>query len=164
MRVTCFKLAVLGALGFAGCTGETSTPAARVVTALREVGSPKLRRDAETVAARVRVHEQFGPTKIPDSLWTESIRSFSPVHVYWGSDHLTIVTRESGRYQNGIRVYFPLHPDDSLAAGAYAGGGSGGGDYEMEPGVYWFWQKIRSNAALLRKLQDAHTNDALERP
>jgi len=28
------------------------------------------------------------------------------------------------------------------------------GDYKIEAGIYWFWQKIRSEAALRRKLQE----------
>ena len=158
MRVLTITITLLAAFGFIGCTGETSTPSGRVVMALREVGSPQLRRDAQAVAARVTVREPLWPTTIPDSLWTESIRKFRPVHVFLGSDNLMIVTRESGRYQNGIRVYFPSHPDNSLAAGEFAGGGSGGADYKMDAGVYWFWQKMRSDSALRGKMQEMKTN------
>ncbi|HSH92791.1 MAG TPA: hypothetical protein VK968_01460, partial [Roseimicrobium sp.] len=65
-----------------------------------------------------------------------------------------------GRYENGIIVYFPSHQDNSLAPGAFAGGGSGGEETKMEAGIYWFWRKIRSSAALRRKLmeQEGQTN------
>jgi len=137
-----------------GCTGETSTPSDRVVTALREVGTAPLRRDAEAVAARVTTREANGPVKIPNALWTDAIRKFKPEYIYWGSDSLTIVTSRTERYENGIVVYFPSHPDDSLGPGENAGGGSGRADYKMDSGIYWFWQKKRSDAALRRKLDE----------
>jgi len=160
MRVLTAIAGAVSLLSLAGCTGETSTPSGRVVSALREVGAAPLRRDAEAVAGRVTTREMYGPTKIPENLWTDSIRKFRPEYIYWGSDSLTIVTSRSERYENGIVIFFPSHPDDSLAPGDFAGGGSGRGDYKVEAGVYWFWQKIRSDAALRRKLQkmEAPTN------
>jgi hypothetical protein len=157
MRILAVIAGAISLLSLAGCTGETSTPSGRVVSALREVGTAPLRRDAEAIARRVTTREIDGPTKIPENLWTDSIRKFRPEYIYWGSDRLTIVTGSSGRYENGIVVYFPSHPDDSLAPGDFAGGGSGRGDYKIEAGVYWFWQKIRSDAALRRKLQELET-------
>jgi len=152
MRILTIIAGALSFLSLAGCTGETSRPSGRVVSALREVGIAPLRRDAETMAGRVTTRETYGPTKIPENLWSDSIRKFRPEYVYWGSDSVRIVTSRSGRYENGIVVYFPSHSDDSLAPGDFAGGGSGRGVYKIEAGVYWFSQKIRSDAALRRKL------------
>lgn len=157
MRILTVLAGTISLLSLAGCTGETSTPPGRVVRALHEVGTASLRRDAEAVARRVTTHEFYGPTKIPENLWTDSIRKFRPEYIYWGSDGLTIVTSRSGRYENGIVVYFPSRPDASLAAGDFAGGGSGRADYKVEVGIYWFWQKIRSDAALKSKLQEMGT-------
>jgi hypothetical protein len=155
MRVLANTTALLTMLGFAGCTGETSAPSDRVLATIREVGGLHLRGDAEEVAARVTTRDLPGPTKIPEALWTESIRRFKPKHVFWGGDHLTIVTHESGRLSNGLRVYFASHPDDALSLGEFAGGGSGGEVYKVEAGIYWFWQKRRSDGALRLKIQEA---------
>jgi hypothetical protein len=157
MRILAVIAGAISLLSWAGCTGETSTPPGRIVSVLREIGTAALRRDAEAVARRVTIREIDGPTKIPEQLWTDSIRRFGPEYIYWGSDSLTIVTSSSGRYENGIVVYFPSRPDDLLAPGDFAGGGSGRSDYKVEAGVYWFWQKIRFDAALRRKVQKLET-------
>lgn len=140
-----------------GCTGETRTPSGRAVSTVSELGTAQLRRDAEAVAIRVTTQEVHGLTKIPENLWLDSFRKFRPEEIYWGSDRLTIVTSKTKRYENGIVVYFPSYPDDSLEPGDFVGGGSGRADYKIDSGVYWYWRKIRSDAAVKRKLQEMET-------
>lgn len=154
MRILTAITGALSLLSLAGCTGETITPSGLVLDTLHEVGGAPLRRDAEAIAAQFTTRDPFGPTKIPEALWTGAIRKFRPVYVYLRTDRLTIVTSSNGSYENGIDVCFPSQPDDRLASGEFAGGGSGRAEYKMEPGVYWFWAKIRSDVALRRKFQE----------
>lgn len=142
LRVMNRAFLILGILSLIGCTAETDTPSRSVTVALQKVGGPQLRRDAELVAQKFKT-QNVKTTDIPETLWSESIRQFKPKLVSWRSDHLAIITKQIGRAQNGILVYFPSHPDDALRAGQFDGGGSGMAKYKIEAGIYWFWEKIR---------------------